>query len=230
MYEGSISGLIIDPEIKYSKPTIASPTPIGVLGTFKVIPAVNKPKKNKITNPITKDKVNSKNKTDSSVIFKFKKIFETIVIVKKLNIANGTPELALADKYIKKGVGLNMIFLMFLNHSLSEVIAQYISSTWLCTSPQVLIPIMTQSKSFMFDPLEATEYIIDKIIAEEIGLIVLTNRTFIGDAQLVSIRHPMIREEINPLYIFLCFIAILKLTSQTLLPTFPYNLMYILKI
>jgi len=82
----------------------------------------------------------------------------------------------------------------------------------------------------MFDPLEATEYIIDKIIAEEIGLIVLTNRTFIGDAQLVSIRHPMIREEINPLYIFLCFIAILKLTSQTLLPTFPYNLMYILKI
>ena len=59
IYEGSISGLIIDPEIKYSKPTIASPTPIGVLGTFKVIPAVNNPKKNKIINPITKDKVNS---------------------------------------------------------------------------------------------------------------------------------------------------------------------------
>ena len=86
---------------------------------------------NKITNPITKDKVNSKNKIESSVIFKFRKIFETIVIVKKLNIANGTPELALADRYIKKGVGLNMIFFMFLNHSLSEVIAQYISSTWL---------------------------------------------------------------------------------------------------
>ena len=88
---------------------------------------------------------------------------------------------------------------------------------------------MTQSKSFKFDPLEATEYIMDKIIAEEIGLIVLTKRTLIGEAQLVSIRHPIIREDINPLYKFLCFIAILKLTSQTLLLTFPYNSMYILK-
>lgn len=89
---------MIDPDIKYKTPTRASPTPIGYFGVANVIPAVNKPKKNKMKYARNIAANNKRKLISLNFIPKSKIKFEVKRIIEKLNKLNGSPALALPVK------------------------------------------------------------------------------------------------------------------------------------